>query len=121
MKLCTEFSDQAPTVTNDQGGKHSQLSVRLDLLPALAVMSVGKVLAAGAKKYGIDNWKLVPIREHVNHALVHIFGYLAGDVQDHHLQHAACRLLMALDMYEALIPEGSCFAPSVLENGTPTP
>lgn len=92
----------APTMTNDRGGKQSAVPFRCDLLPALAVLEVAKVLKAGADKYGdAANWHAVRVGEHLNHALTHLFAFLAGDSQDDHLGHAACRLLMALDNHKA--------------------
>lgn len=46
---------------------------------------------------GYSNWHSIPLGDHVNHALTHLFAHLAGDVQDDHLEHASCRLLMALE------------------------
>lgn len=88
----------SPVAVNDRGGKQSHSPYRADLLPARAVLSVSEVLSQGAAKYGEDNWRKIAARDHVNHALVHLFAWLAGDGQDDHLQHAACRLLMALDL-----------------------
>jgi hypothetical protein len=59
---------------------------------------VCSILAAGAAKYGEWNWLNVTIPEHINHALVHINAYGAGDRQDDHMGHAACRLAMALEL-----------------------
>jgi hypothetical protein len=55
------------------------------------------VLAAGATKYGENNWHLIPAAENVNHALTHLIARQAGDASDEHLEHAACRILFALD------------------------
>jgi hypothetical protein len=59
---------------------------------------VAEVLKGGAEKYGPDNWRRIPVAEHLNHAMTHILAYFAGDTQDHHLEHAACRMMMALEM-----------------------
>lgn len=56
------------------------------------------VLAPGAVKYGEDNWRKIPAKDHLNHALTHVFAFLAGDGQDDHLEHAACRMMMALEI-----------------------
>jgi hypothetical protein len=91
----------APTVTNSSGGKQSASPYRCDLLPARAVMAIAEVLKHGADKYGDNNWRKIPVADHLNHALAHAFAYIAGDGQDDHLSHAACRLLFALELYEA--------------------
>jgi Domain of unknown function (DUF5664) len=88
---------EAAVVTNELGAKQSATIHRADLLPARAVLSVAEVLEQGAKKYGDNNWRGIPTNDHINHALIHIFAYLAGDRQDDHLGHFACRALMALE------------------------
>lgn len=86
----------APTHTDPiTGAKQSHSPYRLDLIPALSLFDVAAVLSAGAEKYGVDNWRGIPVNEHINHALVHIYAYLSGDTQDNHLGHAACRMMMA--------------------------
>jgi hypothetical protein len=85
------------TVTNSQGGKQSRLDVRFDLIPALPLFKVASVLKEGATKYGEWNWKKISMVDHINHALSHIYAYLAGDKSDEHLTHAACRILFAID------------------------
>lgn len=87
----------APTTTNANGGKQSATPFRCDLLPPLATLAVAEVLASGAAKYGANNWHAITVEEHLNHAMGHQLAYLAGDTQDDHLEHAACRLLMALE------------------------
>jgi hypothetical protein len=56
---------------------------------------VAQVLHLGAVKYGENNWRGIPVSDHLNHALIHIYAYLSGDTQDNHLGHAACRMMMA--------------------------
>ena len=92
----------APVVTNEAGGKQSDTPARLDLMPAKAMMEVGRVLKEGAAKYGIDNWRKIETRDHVNHVLVHLYAWLDGDEQDDHLGHAACRAMMALEASHAV-------------------
>lgn len=87
----------APVVVSDQGGKHSDSPYRLDVVPPKALLAVSAVLKEGLEKYGLDNWRGISQREHLNHALVHIYAHLAGDQSDSHLTHAACRLLFALE------------------------
>lgn len=88
----------APTVTNQNGGKQSSSPYRMDLLPPKALLEIAKVLKHGADKYGADNWRQIVVADHLNHALVHIHAFLAGDSQDDHLEHAACRMLFALEV-----------------------
>lgn len=88
----------AETVTNASGGKQSGSPYRCDLLPPLAALAVAKVLKSGADKYGAHNWHAIPTVDHLNHAMVHLFAALAGDTQDDHIEHAACRMLMSLEI-----------------------
>lgn len=87
----------APTVTNEQGGKQSDSPYRMDLVPAQAIFTVANILKTGAEKYGENNWRKITVEDHLNHALVHAYAYLAGDSTDDHLGHFACRALMALE------------------------
>lgn len=98
MKPIPHVGPDTPTATSPSGAKQSDLPYRCDLLPAAAVLMISKTLKDGADRYGVDNWRGIPVSDHVNHALVHLFAYLAGDVQDDHLGHAACRLLFAKDL-----------------------
>lgn len=84
-------------VTNSAGAKQSRTEYRCDLLPVKATLAVAEVLKNGAAKYGDNNWRGITTPDHLNHALIHIFAHLAGDTQEPHLSHAACRVLMALE------------------------
>ena len=85
---------------NEKGGKQSEIKVAFHLLPAKATLKVAEVLHEGFKKYGKDNWRLIPSEDHLNHALYHVFKHLEGeDVTIEHITHFACRALMALEMY----------------------
>jgi hypothetical protein len=88
-----------PTVQNEMGGKQSKLEYRFDLLPAQALAQIAEILYHGAIKYGEDNWHSIPSRDHLNRAITHAYAYLSGDAQDDHAGHAACRMLMFLEMY----------------------
>lgn len=88
----------APVVVNAAGGKQSGSPFRCDLLPPRATLAVAAVLKEGAEKYGDHNWHAIPIDDHLNHALAHVFAWLAGDQQDDHLEHFATRALMALEI-----------------------
>lgn len=88
----------APAVENERGGRQSGSPYRCDLLPPRALLAVAAVLKSGADKYGSDNWRKIPVRDHLNHALTHLLAWIAGDRQDDHMTHAGCRVLFALDM-----------------------
>lgn len=77
-------------------GMQSPTYYRFDLMDPKAMFQLGKVLNEGCEKYGPDNWREIPVRNHLNKALIHIYSFLSGDTQDEHLSHAFCRLMMAL-------------------------
>jgi hypothetical protein len=60
-----------------------------------ALVVIAKVLEYGAKRYEPNNWRLIPQEEHINHALIHYIAHKLGDLQDEHLEHCMCRLMMA--------------------------
>ena len=94
-KTSDDRFDDTNKHTNEAGGTQTYLPMRADLIPSDALLDVAEVLAAGAEKYGANNWKLISNEDHVNHALVHIYRYQMGDTSEHHLAHALCRLLFA--------------------------
>ncbi len=96
--LVAGVGKDAEVVVSPNGAKQSKTLYRADLLPQRATLAVAGVLHEGSVKYGDGNWKGIPVDSHLNHALIHIFVYLAGDRSDDHLEHAACRALMALEM-----------------------
>ena len=93
------------------GTKHDAGKSRMDLLPFVALESVGHVLRHGADEYGEDNWRLVPRwrRRYIAAALRHIAahctggGLLGGLPRDPksglpHLAHAAASVLFVLEL-----------------------
>lgn len=90
-------------VTNEQGGQNSKIVGRYDLFPPLAMQALAVVLEEGAAKYSPDNWKLVPIEDHINHALLHIFSFMTNFSDAEDLSHGMTRLVMAMQ----LVKEGS--------------
>lgn len=87
-----------PVAVNERGGKQSATPYRFDLLPAEPLFDVARVLAEGGAKYGDWNWLKIDTNDHINHALQHLFAFLAGDESDEHLAHAMCRCLFAAHM-----------------------
>lgn len=101
----------APTTVNGHGGKQSSSPYRADLLPPHALLAVARVMASGAQKYGPNNWHLISATENVNHAMVHLLARSAGDESDAHLEHAATRILFALD--QVLSGRGAALAAKI--------
>ena len=83
-------------IENKNGGKQSKIDYAFNLLDPHAMFALSAVLEYGASRYSRDNWRLISVEEHLNHALTHIFAYMANDEQDDHLEHALCRLHMAV-------------------------
>ena len=99
MKVKEGLSPNAKIVENAEGGKQSEKSYRFDLVPARAAFAVAEVFAYGAKRYAPWNWLKVPLADHLNSVLGHINAHMMGDDQDDHLEHAACRMMMALELH----------------------
>lgn len=96
MMVLDGFGPDAPKEITTAGGKQSWTPYRFDLLDPLAMFALARVAANGAREYGEDNWRSIECKDHLNHALQHIYGYLSGDTQDDHLAHALCRLMYAI-------------------------
>lgn len=101
--LADDVGPNAPVETNALGAKQSRSPFALDVVPR-ALIEVGRVFYRGEAKYergpqlvGAENWRGITARMHVRHAVNHVFAWLAGDRSDDHLEHAAARLLMAIE------------------------
>jgi len=87
----------------ENGTKHDNDKPRTDLIPAVAILEVAKVMGFGAKKYSAHNWLGgLKCGRLVAAALRHLFQWLSGQTNDketglNHLAHAACCCLMALE------------------------
>jgi hypothetical protein len=78
---------------------------RYDLISPIGLEAVAKTCAEGAAKYSDFNWEAgMPVNDLLNHALRHVYKYLAGDRSEPHLPHAAWGLLAAIHS-DALWPE----------------
>ena len=89
----------------NDGRKDDAEKARVDLLPVRALELVSRVLGFGARKYGVDNWRLVPDarRRYYAAALRHMFAWWRGELVDpdtgeSHLAHAAASLLFILEL-----------------------
>lgn len=95
MKRFTERG-LSPNCPDAPDGKQSEIDVAFDLLDPDAMFALARVLQEGRRKgRTTEGWKSLPVEDHLNHALMHIFGFMQGDRQEDHLQHAFCRLMMA--------------------------
>jgi hypothetical protein len=98
----------APTVTTEGGGNHSDSPYFFRGLSPLALAAVARILKPAALKYDgpehhpyadptVRNWHKIEDWEHIEHAFQHLYADLAGDTSDDHLVHALCRLMFAVD------------------------
>lgn len=92
----------APIVENALGGKQSASPYGFHLLPLHAMFAAAEVANTGAMKYNEDfyhrNYTRIPVEEHINHAVQHLYAFLAGDTSDDHLGHAIVRTMFAYEV-----------------------
>lgn len=74
---------------------------RFDLVSPIGLREVARACAEGAQKYSDFNWeKGMPVNDLLNHAIAHVYQFLAGDRSEPHLGHAAWNLLAAIHSHE---------------------
>lgn len=80
-------------------------ATRYDLISPIGLEAVARACAEGAAKYDDYNWERgMPVGDLLNHAIRHVYRYLAGDREEDHLGHAAWGLIAAIHS-EAMWPE----------------
>jgi hypothetical protein len=81
---------------NEHGAKQAKIAFRHDLVDDKAQRREAIVLAKGVQDYGLDNWRGIPIADHISHAIDHLYK-AANGVQDgeDHFAHAMCRVMFA--------------------------
>lgn len=96
------MSPHEPVVENQCGGKQSDIPYGFHLLPIQSVFAAAQVAKYGADKYGETfterNYTKIPVEDHINHCIQHLYAHLAGDKQDDHLGHAIVRAMFAYDV-----------------------
>lgn len=99
-KEYTGHEKDAPIVTNARGGKQSYTTYAYHLVDAVAMQELARVMAEGARRYAPDNWRLITIEDHLNHMMMHVYAYLAGDTQDDHLEHVLTRAMFVVALHK---------------------
>lgn len=94
----TGVSPDAPVTQNEDGGMQSVVEGRFDLIPPIAMFELAKVMEHGAGKYAPRNWYKIPLESHLNHLLMHMYAYLAGNRDEDHLSHVLARAAMAVEI-----------------------
>jgi len=61
---------------------------------------LARTLAAGRSTHRAGAWRSKPVQKHLQHSRKHLDLLAAGSGGEDHLAHAACRLLMALELRE---------------------
>jgi len=65
-----------------------------------ALCILARTLASGRRTHRAFAWRSKPIQRHLQHARKHLDLLASGSEGEDHLAHAACRLLMALELRE---------------------
>lgn len=97
---------------------------RYDLVSPIGLREVARTCAEGAAKYDDFNWeKGMPTHDLLNHAIAHIYSFLAGDRSEPHLPHAAWNLLAAIHSQELWpsLNDGNLRRPGCCHPSAPPP
>lgn len=101
MTIITGVQPDVPTVVNENGGAQSSTPYAFHFLPPNAMFAAAETAKYGAEKYhetlSDRNYKKIHAEEHINHAIQHLYAYLAGDRSDDHLAHAILRAMFAYE------------------------
>lgn len=97
------FQELKKLVMKEKGLRYNEGKPKMSLLPPIALEEVAKVLTYGANKYAPYNWvKGLPLMEVLDSAERHISAWKKGEDIDEsgclHLAHAACNLLMMIEL-----------------------
>lgn len=77
-------------------GNQSKIEHLWTDMDADTMLRIANISYKGCEKYGEDNWKHISPKDHLNHAITHIFKELAGNTDEDNLAHAAWRLIACM-------------------------
>lgn len=97
-KLVATVNAEGQTITNEAGGKQSFIAARFDCIPPECLRLLAQCLGFGARKYGKDNWRQIPMDDNLAHAMNHINEFRRGDTSEPHLVNAMARITFALSL-----------------------
>jgi len=80
--------------------KNIELDLVSDVNLDQALSILARTLAAGRRTHRAGEWRSKPVQKHLQHARKHFDLLASGYEGEDHLVHAACRLLMALELRE---------------------
>ena len=107
LNLGKAVGPDAEVVTNANGGHQAHCAFAFHLIPPLAKFALAEVLKQGADKHGANNWRDIPIADHLDHMEQHSTAFIYNDTSEGpsvvHLVHAFARLAFALEL--ALLEE----------------
>jgi len=99
-------------ITNEQGGKQTQIEGKMTEIPPLALIEVSRIMGLGSTVYprgpdGTPNWHKIDCYSNLDHALEHIALFLAERNKPdrdqtflrEELSHFTARALMALEQF----------------------
>ena len=75
--------------------------MRYDLISPIGLEALARTYAEGAQKFGEFNWENgMPAVDLINHAIRHLYRFLAGDREEDDLGHAAWNIIGAIHSLE---------------------
>lgn len=96
FEMCLDYMGQYQDVMLIQAMANIEPNV-FNIISTIAKrLQYGATKGNNGKGYPVNNWRLIPREQHLNHAMNHIFAMAMGDEQDDHKSAAICRLHMAL-------------------------
>jgi hypothetical protein len=79
---------------------HTRVEHQYNLLPINGLKSLAATYKEGSIKYSAYNWeKGINVSDLLNHSILHIFNYFAGDRSENHLGHASWGFQASIHSY----------------------